>query len=421
MGRERDDFGKPQAPEQKKRARFERKRNPNNNPAGPLSPQNLVCREESVTRKASERGLFPRPAPSNSSNSSSMATNVAQKRNTSFNLNERSTTDKFIDAFLMPQEAKGGYKEFLDTVGLDTNRGLRSTTDELTMKFFGGTDCPPINPFPSYDSCSNQSAAATTMYPSPLGYPERRMPASSDANNCGDGGQHHQHQQVTRTVSRSFSLIMEAYEQESMGNLVGPPAAPPPPPMIESTMPPRHMEILMNSDAPPPCIRDLYTSTHTGHSTNFTIDKKPPAEKRQRALVAEEEEAQRKKHSPGSPLDHYAYERSLSIGSRIVRALERSKTENIDPVAHRRAARQQIRAEKAVKAKIPASVSNGNGTMYPAQISNQMYLETEMLMQCTKALMAENESLKIKLDMMNRLTAAQAKKLEDQSKSKKKK
>merc|ERR1711904_331993 len=397
-------------------------------------------------RKASEKGLFPRPAPSNSSNSSSMATNVAQKRNTSFNLNERSTTDKFIDAFLMPQEAKGGYKEFLDTVGLDTNRGLRSTTDELTMKFFEGTDCPPINPFPSYDSYSNQSAAATTMYPSPLGYPERRMPASSDANNCGDGGQHHQHQQVTRTVSRSFSLIMEAYEQESMGNLGGPPAAPPP--MIESTMPPRHMEILMNSDAPPPCIRDLYTSTHTGHSTNFTIDKKPPAEqqghfskipqkhvndlitslrgkpraeKRQRALVAEEEEAQRKKHSPGSPLDHNAYERSLSIGSRIVRALERSKTENIDPVAHRRAARQQIRAEKAVKAKIPASVSNGNGTMYPAQISNQMYLETEMLMQRTKALMAENESLKIKLDMMNRLTAAQAKKLEDQSKSKKKK
>merc|ERR1711977_385772 len=161
MGRERDDFGKPQAPEQKKRARFERKRNPNNNPAGPLSPQNLVCREESVTRKASERGLFPRPAPSNSSNSSSMATNVAQKRNTSFNLNERSTTDKFIDAFLMPQEAKGGYKEFLDTVGLDTNRGLRSTTDELTMKFFEGTDCPPINPFPSYDSYSNKSAAAT--------------------------------------------------------------------------------------------------------------------------------------------------------------------------------------------------------------------------------------------------------------------
>jgi len=380
-----------------------------------------------------------------------MATNVAQKRNTSFNLNERSTTDKFIDAFLMPQEAKGGYKEFLDTVGLDTTRGLRSTTDELTMKFFEGTDCPPINPFPSYDSYSNQSAAATTMYPSPLGYPEKRMPASSDANNCGDGGQHHQHhqhQQVTRTVSRSFSLIMEAYEQESMGNLGGPPAAPPPPPMIESTMPPRHMEILMNSDAPPPCIRDLYTSTHTGHSTNFTIDKKPPAEqqghfskipqkhvndlitslrgkpraeKRQRAPVAEEEEAQRKKHSPGSPLDHNAYERSLSIGSRIMRALERSKTENIDPVAHRRAARQQIRAEKAVKAKIPASVSNGNGTMYPAQISNQMYLETEMLMQRTKALMAENESLKIKLDMMNRLTAAQAKKLEDQSKSKKKK
>merc|ERR1711977_252691 len=146
--------------------------------------------------------------------------------------------------------------------------------------------------------------------------------------------------------------------------------------MIESTMPPRHMEILMNSDAPPPCIRDLYTSTHTGHSTNFTIDKKPPAEqqghfskipqKHVNDLItslrgkprAEKEEAQRKKHSPGSPLDHNAYERSLSIGSRIVRALERSKTENIDPVAHRRAARQQIRAEKAVKAKIPASVSN---------------------------------------------------------------
>merc|ERR1711904_408740 len=105
-------------------------------------------------RASSESGLFPRPAPSNSSNSSSMATNVAQKRNTSFNLNERSTTDRFIDAFLMPQEAKGGYKEFLDTVGLDTNRGLRSTTDELTMKFFEGTDCPPINPFPSYDSIS---------------------------------------------------------------------------------------------------------------------------------------------------------------------------------------------------------------------------------------------------------------------------
>merc|ERR1711977_711562 len=52
--RERDDFGKPQAPEQKKRARFERKRNPNNNPAGPLSPQNLVCREESVTRNGSD-------------------------------------------------------------------------------------------------------------------------------------------------------------------------------------------------------------------------------------------------------------------------------------------------------------------------------------------------------------------------------
>merc|ERR1711933_401873 len=52
--RERDDFGKPQAPEQKKRARFERKRNPNNNPAGPLSPQNLVCREASVTRNGSD-------------------------------------------------------------------------------------------------------------------------------------------------------------------------------------------------------------------------------------------------------------------------------------------------------------------------------------------------------------------------------
>merc|ERR1712003_280642 len=53
--RERErDFGKPQAPEQKKRARFERKRNPNNNPAGPLSPQNLVCREASVTRNGSD-------------------------------------------------------------------------------------------------------------------------------------------------------------------------------------------------------------------------------------------------------------------------------------------------------------------------------------------------------------------------------
>merc|ERR1712057_100262 len=52
--RERErDFGKPQAPEQKKRARFERKRNPNSNPAGPLSPQNLVCREASVTRNGS--------------------------------------------------------------------------------------------------------------------------------------------------------------------------------------------------------------------------------------------------------------------------------------------------------------------------------------------------------------------------------
>merc|ERR1711904_252924 len=41
---------------------------------------------------------------------------------------ERGAEEKH--AFQMPQEAKGGYKEFLDTVGLDTNRGLRSTTDE---------------------------------------------------------------------------------------------------------------------------------------------------------------------------------------------------------------------------------------------------------------------------------------------------
>lgn len=373
-----------------------------------------------------------------------MGNTTGGKRNVSFDLGEKAS-DQFMDAFLNPGAFGGAYKDFLGP--------LRNTTDDLTIKFFEAAETTqhqhqgaPHNhghpaPFAPFDpSYSSQSASG--MFPSPLGFPEKRVPAQQEQST--GGYQQHQNQQqqqapqrmATRSISRSFSLIMDVYEQQT----------------AMDHLPPKHMEILLSNEAPPPGLRELYNKAGTGHSTNFLKEKasKIPQKRVDELITSLRSQNHNNKRArtyqqdgAGSPAnkmmvrqemscgattklgDYHAYERNLSIGSRIVRALERSRTENVDPAQRRREARKQLRTEKAAKNSKQMAISTTSAaaiSSHPAgsqHHSNQIYVEVEMLMQQTRAVVQENQNLKIKLDMMQRLNEAQAKKLEEQGKGKK--
>ena len=92
--------------------------------------------------------------------------------------------------------------DFFEQIGMDPCRDLRNTTDDLTIKFFEAAETTqhqgaPHNhghpaPFAPFDpSYSSQSASG--MFPSPLGFPEKRVPAQQEQST--GGYQQHQNQQ----------------------------------------------------------------------------------------------------------------------------------------------------------------------------------------------------------------------------------
>ena len=141
---------------------------------------------------------------------------MATQRNVSFNL----------DALFSPYPAG---KDFFDaTMDVQPATPLGNNADDLSIKYLEASDC------------------VTTGWGDPFGFPPERQ----ETRPAGK-----------RSLDRSFSLVMEAYEQDSM--LTNAPSnqhqqqrntwqtAP------DLRIPQDHLEILMNSDAPPPSIREL--------------------------------------------------------------------------------------------------------------------------------------------------------------------
>ncbi|QDZ21936.1 hypothetical protein HOP50_06g44770 [Chloropicon primus] len=355
-----------------------------------------------------------------------------------------------------PQGAAG--KDFFEQMGIDTSVALRNTTDDLSIKFLEGSmsEATMSQAFTSFAAEAGYGAQSADLgsQSADLGFPERKLLPGENV--------------VARRVTRSFSLIMEAYEHDQTLAAASVPqqqAFPLPDP--GTFLPPQHMRILCESDAPPPSIRELYSRYGgNGQSSNLTalsaVDKKknkpeskiPEIPKKQvdelmRALRHDKEsaEAPKKKRASAAPslkpskaikkLHHSpdlearprleapapaasemlttSYERSLSIGTRILRALERTNTKNITSAADRKAARQKARALKAQKsAEALATMSPARDEGESASVSNQMYADMELLVQHTKSIIMENEKLKTRLTMLNRVSSAQASKLEEQ-------
>jgi len=371
------------------------------------------------------------------------------QRNVSFNL-----LDPFADG-----KVQTAGKDFFEQMGIDTTVALRNTTDDLSIKFLEGSmsEATMSQAFTNFAAESGYGAQSADLgAQSDLGFPERRLFPGEHA--------------LARRVTRSFSLIMEAYEHDQTLVAAGlPPQQAYPLPEATTLLPPQHMRILCESDAPPPSIRELYSKySGNGQSSNLnalsSADKKKPrstkpeskipeipkkqVDELMKALRHDKESAETPKkkraaspllkpskaikklaHNPDLAARHRleapapvasemlttSYERSLSIGTRILRALERTNTKNITSAADRKAARQKARALKAQKsAEALATMSPARDKGEPTSVSNQMYADMELLVQHTKSIIMENEKLKTRLTMLNRVSSAQASKLEEQ-------
>lgn len=374
--------------------------------------------------------------------------------------------DQFIEAFFMPDSQKGSYQDFLNSNGFNATGELRNTTDDLSIKFLEGSS----NAFPPYQQNGSQAQAAAA-YPM---YTKKCMSMPTE-------GSHGKAPEQVRNITRSFSLIMAAFEQDSIG------AGPNPmmgtaqqypekkyPEMqpqyhqhqqqmynkygegVNSNhssgtfMPlPEHVqqeqtlqkvpqkrvdELLSNlrSKVGAPLKKQRSSSDQDMHQSDVSKGYRratpfDDAESFQQANAqSRNDPIAANQNASANPTTH-GYERNISIGTRLFRALQRTRTENVDSAAARRAARQQMRVKKTTKQPSVGS-SNAAASMtssLPQSQSSQPHFEMEILAQRTRVIMQEkesilqeNEKLKSKLDMVNRLNSAQATKLEEMKQKK---
>lgn len=362
---------------------------------------------------------------------------MATQRNVSFNL----------DALFSPYPAG---KDFFDaTMDVQPAAPLRNTTDDLSIKYLEASDC-----------------VTTGGWGSHLGYPERRMHAGPN-DSAANSSAYQQQQPGKKSLTRSFSLIMEAYEQDSM--MTNATTNAPSSQQQRATwqtapdlrIPQDHMAILMNSDAPPPSIRELYSKYQTGNSSNLAsflqggpaapqhhqhqskIPKIPAKQVDQlmkslreeknaakRASAQAEGRSKRQKQqqqavdmaldqpfqaqSGGNCSDmlNASYERSISIGTRILHALDRTNVDNASQARERKLNRQKARAQKASKGAGTELLPPMSMTVSP-DLSSQMYVDMEILVRHTKLVITENESLKENLAKLSRTSLDQAATIED--------
>jgi len=329
------------------------------------------------------------------------------------------TSNQFIEDFFTPEaQNTGGYQDFLQSNGLNANGDFRNTTDDLTLKFLEGTS----NGFPA-----SQGKGPASSYP---------------MYGNGGGG--------ARNISRSFSLIMQAFEQDSLGL-----PAPQQPQMMD---PQFAVKKYPEQPQSPQSIQDLYNRYNVGTSSNHSstrdtfmpLDEPQPQQqqlqkvpqkcvdelmctlrdksqqhqapqlKKQRSSSDMSTESSRgyRRSSPFEDTVNFPtgglnnanasggadkYERNVSIGTKLFRALQRTKTENVESAATRRAARQQLRVMKTKK-----HTGLAKQRVSAAAKCCESYVEFEVLVQRTKSIMEENKSLKAKLEMlMSRMNPAQ--------------
>jgi len=348
--------------------------------------------------------------------------------------------DHFIESFFTPDS--GSYQDFLNCSGFDANGQLRNNTDDLSIKFLEGSTNNNPAAFPPY--AQSQQAAGYPMYSKKC----MSMPAEATTKTNPE----------VRNITRSFSLIMAAFENDSLGG-------PPPPPY------PQQQQKNQYPEMQPQYQQQMYSEGINSNQSSGTFMPLPehqqnpqhlqkiPQKRVDELLSSLRSKAGtplKKQRSAGSAQDMVAegyrrttpfdsaqatanggddpsstekgYERNISIGTRLFRALQRTRTENVDSAAARRAARQQMRVKKTTK--VPSGGSNNSATVaasLPQSQSSQPHFEMEILAQRTRVIMQdkesilqENERLKAKLDMVNRLNSAQATKLEELKQKKKK-
>ena len=100
-----------------------------------------------------------------------------------------------------------------------------------------------------------------------------------------------------------------------------------------------------------------------------------------------------------------AYSRSLSIGSRVLMALERTDS---NPATVRKANRQKAwgATAKKIAEVLPASHVHA-ASVFTSALSSQMYADMELLVQHSKAMIEENRMLKSKLETLTEISGEQ--------------
>ena len=100
-----------------------------------------------------------------------------------------------------------------------------------------------------------------------------------------------------------------------------------------------------------------------------------------------------------------AYSRSLSIGSRVLMALERTDS---NPATVRKANRQKVwgATAKKIAEVLPASHVHA-ASVFTSALSSQMYADMELLVQHSKAMIEENRMLKSKLETLTEISGEQ--------------
>jgi hypothetical protein len=381
-----------------------------------------------------------------------MAINQVESSSFHANTMEMDTApDQFIEAFFTPENSKGSYQEFLNCNGYNASGELRNTTDDLSIKFLEGANTA----FPPYQNCNQAQAQA---YPSM--YTKKCMSMPADNSNSKPN------ENTNRNITRSFSLIMAAFEHDSIG-------AGPNPMLGAQYQEKKYPE--MQPQSSPESMQQMYPNYNEGINSNqssghnfmplaepdqaqngmqkipqqrvdellCTLRNKGPAPLLKKQKSSSENMSSQTDVSKGyrraSPFDDAqsyqpashsnhaaaaaaaensnAYERNISIGTKLFRALQRTRTENVESAAARRAARQQTRLKKTPKqAGGAANKASTNSSPVQQPQSSQPHVEMEVLVQRTRVITQENESLKCKLEMMSRLSSAQAAKLEEMNK-----
>jgi hypothetical protein len=377
--------------------------------------------------------------------------------------------DQFIESFFMPDSQRGSYQDFLHCNGYTASGELRNNTDDLSIKFLEGSNNNPA--FPPYQSGHQAQSQAPQAAGYPTMYSKKCMSMPAEATNGGSKTNE------VRNITRSFSLIMAAFENDSLGAGPSPmmsngnAAAQYPQKNQYPEMQYQQQQMYSNKyneginsnqssgtflplpelqpqqqdqqhlqNIPQKRVDELLSSLRSKVGT--PLKKQRSAGSAQDMMTQQGVDGYRRttpfdnaqpttnggddpSSDPSSAKNHHqnGYERNISIGTRLFRALQRTRTENVDSATARRAARQKMRVKKTTK--VPSGGSNNSTTIsnLPQSQSSQPHFEMEILAQRTRVIMQdkesilqENERLKAKLEMVNRLNSAQATKLEESKK-----